>query len=110
MDTVAPPISTFFTNINYFLEIDQGGTDTVYPGTATDKLRPLHGVSMQMNDIRSCDDKFDLDVHGFALVQHKSAESKYEDKERIASIVYKEAEELMKELYVTLVSPGHMYM
>jgi hypothetical protein len=100
MAAVAPALSTLHANINYFLEINEGGTDIVYPGTAIDKLRPFNGASMPITDIRECDEEFKLDVHGFAFVQHKSSEEKYDDKERITSVVYEEAAALLKKVYV----------
>ena len=96
MVTVASPPSVLYADINYFLELDEGGTNIIYPGTATDKLRPLKAVSMRINDIREFDERFQLDVHGFAFVPHKSAESKFDDKEKVTRIVYDEVKELLK--------------
>jgi hypothetical protein len=98
MAAVALAPSTLLANINYFLELDQGGTNTVYPGTAIDKLRPLNGVFMPINDIKKSNEEFDLDVHGFAFVKQTSTESEYNDKERIGSVVYQEVTDLLKKL------------
>jgi hypothetical protein len=98
MAATASAPSTLSANINYFLELDQGGTVTVYPGTAIDKLRLLNSTYMPITDMRDCEQVFDLDVHGFAFVSHKSVESNYDDKERIVSVVYHETEDLLKEV------------
>ena len=96
MTIVASLQSVLYADTNYFLELDQGNTNVIYSGTAMDKLRPLEAVSMRINDIRDFDEKFQLAVHGFAFMPHKSAESKFDDKEKITRTVYEEAKELLK--------------
>lgn len=86
-------------NINYFLEVSEGGTDVIYPGTATDKLRPLKSVNMPVTDLRTCkDDNFTLDTHGFQFVPHKTSEKTYDDQERIKTAVYDETAALLREV------------
>ncbi|ORY02757.1 hypothetical protein BCR34DRAFT_605486 [Clohesyomyces aquaticus] len=98
MAAVASPHPLIHANLNYFLELNEGGTDVIYPGTATDKLRPLKAVSMPISDIRDCEEEFLLDVHGFAFVPHKSAEQKYDDREQITRVVYEEAAKLLRDV------------
>ncbi|EED16633.1 conserved hypothetical protein [Talaromyces stipitatus ATCC 10500] len=86
-------------NINYFLEVSEGGTDVIYPGTATDKLRPLKSVIMPITDLRTCkDENFTLDTHGFQFVPHKTKEKTYDDQERIKTVVYDETAALLREV------------
>lgn len=96
MAVVAPSQPALHASINYFLELDEGGTDVLYPGTAIDKLRPLKATMMPINDIRESGQRFNLDVHGFAFEEHKCSESKFDDKEKITSVVYDEVAELIK--------------
>ena len=84
--------------INYFLELNEGGTEIIYPGTATDKLRPLKQVVMPIKNVRACDEQFTLDTHGFQFVSHQTAEKTYDDVERIRSAVYDETANLMKKM------------
>lgn len=95
VDVVQAP-STVRANVNYFLEIADGGTDVIYPGTAADKLRRVNGVPMQITDLRECNEHFSLDKHGFQFVPHKSVEAAFEDNEKIKSVVYPETIELLK--------------
>ncbi|KAI5865329.1 hypothetical protein GGS23DRAFT_603921 [Durotheca rogersii] len=94
-EVVAPP-SVVKADINYYLEIADGGTDTIYPGTAKDKLRPGNLVPMDITDLRECSEEFTLDTHGFQFVPHKSAESNFTDDATIKRVVYPEAAELLK--------------
>jgi hypothetical protein len=90
------PPAVVNANINYFLELNEGGTDVIYPGTATDKLRPLKPVVMPITDLRTCEDNFTLDTHGFQFVPHTSVENTFDDPERIKTVVYDEAAVLLK--------------
>jgi len=96
MAVVAPTRPALHAYINYFLELHEGGTDVLYPGTAIDKLRPLKATLMPINDIRESHEEFNLDTHGFAFVAHKCSEPKFDDRERITSVVYWEVAELIK--------------
>lgn len=89
-----PPVVT--ANINYYLELNEGGTNVIYPGTAGDKLRRYNSTLVQITDVRNCDDQFTLDTHGFQFVQHKSAEATFDDEARVKSDVYTETAELLK--------------
>ncbi|QGA21722.1 hypothetical protein EYB26_009433 [Talaromyces marneffei] len=97
-DTVTMP-AVIHANINYFLEISEGGTYVIYPGTAADKLRPLKSVVMPVTDLRTCTiDKFTLDTHGFQFVPHQASEKTYDDQARIKTTVYKETAAFLKEV------------
>jgi len=98
MADVAPARSALHAYINYFLELHEGGTDVLYPGTAIDKLRPLKATLMPIKDIRGSNEEFNLDIHGFAFVAHECSESKFDDRERITSVVYEEVTELIKRM------------
>jgi hypothetical protein len=95
---VASPPAIVDANINYFLELSEGGTDVIYPGTATDKLRPLKPALMPITDLRTCGDEFTLDTHGFQFVPHQSGETTYDDQARVKSVVYDETAELLKKV------------
>lgn len=95
---VASPPAVVNTNLNYFLELNEGGTDVIYPGTATDKLRPLKPVLTPITDLRTSGDEFALDTHGFQFVPHQSAESTYDDQAKVKSVVYDETAELLKKV------------
>jgi len=98
MTVVAPARSTLHAYINYFLELHEGGTDVLYPGTAIDKLRPLKATLMPINDIRESHEEFNLDIHGFAFVAHECSESTFDDRERITSVVYEEVTKMIKKM------------
>ncbi|KAK3618060.1 hypothetical protein LTR56_024893 [Elasticomyces elasticus] len=88
---------TINTTINCYLQASQGGGDTViYPGTAYDKLRKHDGRRVQVHDIRGREAEFDLDTHGFQLVQHQSAEEISEDELKMEAGVYAEPAELLQ--------------
>ncbi|KAH8651352.1 hypothetical protein BX600DRAFT_483760 [Xylariales sp. PMI_506] len=93
---VLPPTPAVEADINYYLEIADGGTDTIYPGTALDKLRPVNTVPMPIRDLRQCNEKFALDTHGFQFVPHKSTESLFDDEDTIKTEVYQEAAKLLQ--------------
>ena len=96
---VASSPAVIDANLNYFLELSEGGTDIIHPGTATDKLRPLKSVSTPITDLRTCkDEEFTLDTHGFQFVPHQSVETTYDDPARIKSVVYDETAELLKKV------------
>lgn len=94
------PSSTVTGDINYYLEVSDGGTRTIYPGTAADKLRAVNTVPMSIADIRASDEKFTLDVHGFQFVPHSSKEVEFKDEATIKDSVYDETSELLKAVYV----------
>jgi hypothetical protein len=83
-------------NINYYLEVSQGGTEVIYPGTARDKLRKYDSTLVKITDLRSCEEDFTLDIHGFQLVPHASVEKDFDDQEIIKTVVYQEIEDLLK--------------
>lgn len=103
---------TVSTQLNYYLELDQGGTAFSYPGTARDKLRKYDVVEKQVTDLRSCEETFTLDKNGFQLVQHESAEKSFDDEARVKSSVYQETAELLKAVTgATRAVPfSHMYV
>lgn len=96
---ILPP-SVVTANINYYLEVSQGGTEIIYPGTARDKLRKFDSTLVKITDLRSCDEEFTLDVHGFQFVPHTSVEKDFDDEGRVKRVVYQETEELLKLTYV----------
>ena len=49
-----------------------------------------------VHDARGCEAEFSLDVHGFQFLAHESAETEFEDEERIKGVYYKETEELLE--------------
>ena len=94
---VASSPAVIEANLNYFLELSEGGTDIIHPGTATDKLRPLKSVLTPITDLRTCtDEEFTLDTCGFQFVEHRSVETRFDDPGRIKSVVYEETGELIK--------------
>lgn len=74
MATAATPTPsasrTVNTHMNYFLELKDGGTDIMLPGTAGNWLRKHNVQEMQVRDIRQASEKLDLrlDNAGFQLV------------------------------------------
>lgn len=96
--TVVSPPAAISANIYYFLEPSEGGTDVIYPGTATDKLRPLKPILMSIMDLRTCEDEFKLDTHGFQFVPHKTTETTYADQARVKSVVYDETAKLLEKV------------
>jgi hypothetical protein len=59
---------TLNTHMNYFLELKDGGTDVIAPGTAGTWLRKHNIQEVQIRDIRQAPEKFGLDNTGFQLV------------------------------------------
>lgn len=94
--------SSINTRLNYYLEVDQGGTTVSYPGTAGDKLRKFDIVEKQVTDMRSCEEFFTLDRNGFQLVQNKSRERLFDDEAQVKALVYRETEDLLKAVYECL--------
>ncbi|KAK5687515.1 hypothetical protein LTS10_001653 [Elasticomyces elasticus] len=95
----APGLPTVSTTINYYLDASHGGGDTVMrPGTVYNQLRRHDGHVVQVHDIRGHESQFNLDTHGFQLVQHRSVEDGFEDQERVKEEVYVEITELLKQV------------
>lgn len=68
----------------------------MFPGTAGDKLRKHDPKLVTITDLRSCEEDFTLDVHGFQFVPHTSVEKNFDDVQTVKSVVYQETEELLK--------------
>lgn len=100
MATTAVSASPVFvsTHLNYYLELADGGTDTIRPGTAGDKLRKHTAQPVQIHDIRGREDDFDLDTSGFQLVRHVSAEKTFDDDAKVKADVYEEVTGLLREV------------
>lgn len=84
------------TRLNYYLELDKGGSAFVYPGTAGEKLRKFNTVECQIVDMRSTNETFTLDANGFQLVQHHSKEQTFDDDVRVKDLVYRETAEMLR--------------
>ncbi|KAF2160517.1 hypothetical protein M409DRAFT_29137 [Zasmidium cellare ATCC 36951] len=75
--------STINTRLNYYLDLDQGGTS-----------------------VTSCEEDFTLDRNGFQLVQHESREKSFDDDARVKDLVYRETVGLLKDVTgASLVAP-----
>ncbi|KAK3645158.1 Vacuolar protein sorting-associated protein 21 [Elasticomyces elasticus] len=84
---------------NYYLDASHGGGDTVIrPGTVYNQLRRHDGHVVQVHDIRGHESQFNLDTHGFQLVQPRSVEDEFEDVEKVKQEVYAEIIELLKQV------------
>ncbi|KAK4895220.1 hypothetical protein LTR27_006563 [Elasticomyces elasticus] len=95
----APGLPTVSTTMNYYLDASHGGGDTVMrPGTVYNQLRRHDGHAVQVHDIRGHESQFDLDTHGFQLVQHRSVEDEFEDDEKVKQEVYAEIIDLLKQV------------
>lgn len=97
---MATQTQTVHTTINYRLDPSQGGDPVNYPGTYQAYLRKFDTRPVTIQDIRGREDEFNLDVHGFQLKKHQSAETEFDDNERIKRIVHPEIEGLLKETSV----------
>ncbi|KAK5742798.1 hypothetical protein LTR17_003046 [Elasticomyces elasticus] len=95
----APSLPTVSTTMNYYLDASNGGGDTVMrPGTVYKQLRRHDGHVVQVHDIHGHESQFNLDTHGFQLVQHRSVEDEFEDEEKVKQEVYAEIIELLKQV------------
>ncbi|TKA72556.1 hypothetical protein B0A55_07751 [Friedmanniomyces simplex] len=83
------------TQLNYYLELVDGGVSIQYTGTAGDKRRPWKRTAVQITDIRGCESDYDLDKQGFRLVQHHSREQVFADEAKIRTDVYEETKQLL---------------
>ena len=91
--TTVPPVSgTLKTWMNYFLELDNGGTDVMTPGTAGTWLRKHNVQEVQVRDIREAPGKLNLDNAGFQLV----TSAPVVDAERVKLQGYERAVEIIK--------------
>lgn len=65
-------------------------------GSVGQYRRKWNYVPTTVHDVRGAKESFQLDKQGFQVLPHESAETKYDDDERIKSVVYAEAEQLIK--------------
>jgi hypothetical protein len=66
-------INAVHTNLNYYLELADGGGHTVqHPATAGDKRRKYNVCSTEIEDVRGHESEYELDVHGFAFRREPS--------------------------------------
>lgn len=100
--SVATPPAVLQTHLNYFLEVADGGQNTVYPGTAGDKLKKHNVQPVEVREMRNGD--FTLEKNGFQLLKHTSKEKTFDDNARVQSDVYDETAELLKEVYVSILA------
>lgn len=97
MATLAQP-KDVQTILSYYLEISEGGTDCIHPGTAGDKCRKHKPVPVTVRDMRGPDEEFTLDTHGFQLVSHNAVEKSFRGDGVVKEKYYQEIIDLMKEV------------
>ncbi|KAF2170405.1 hypothetical protein M409DRAFT_19227 [Zasmidium cellare ATCC 36951] len=90
------PKSTTAT-LNYNLDHSQGGADAIYAGTAGEKRRKHDPRTVKINDIRGSPEKFEIDTHGFQLIERESPEKVFDDDARIKDVYYPDCAQLIRE-------------
>lgn len=70
-------------------------SDHMNSDTVTNE-RPIAPRQAVVHDMSGEEDRYQLDTHGFQLLQHESQEKTFEDEERIKTEYYKECEEVYK--------------
>ncbi|HAT34589.1 MAG TPA: hypothetical protein DCS82_02650, partial [Rhodospirillaceae bacterium] len=80
--------------------IDDGTPAASKTGDEVDNSRTYEGSyehkTLQIRDARATRDQFQLDIHGFELVDHPTKVKDFLDPEEMISVYYKETEELIK--------------
>ena len=56
-------------------------------------------VPVEITDIRSCDEEFTLDKHGFQLVKHKVDLAAFESDTKVKEQLYPQVEAMLKKVY-----------
>ncbi|KIW26502.1 uncharacterized protein PV07_09592 [Cladophialophora immunda] len=84
--------------INYYLDPSKGGYTEFYPQTAGSFRRKYDPHPAQVADIRGFETEFNLDKHGFAIVQHESEEKEFADEEQVKDRLFSEVADLLKEV------------
>lgn len=90
------------TTLNYYVTPENGGTEYIYPATASNYTRVHDTQPASITDLRSVEGECPavLDVQGFQLVQHSCSEQDWTDPSRVKDVAYKENVELLKKVYV----------
>jgi len=86
-----------FTTLNYFKDNEDGSPPAPsYVGKPETYERPTETLKATIHDIRGSEDQYGLDLNGFQVVTHESAEKDFVDEEQIKRVYYKETENLLK--------------
>lgn len=86
--------------INYHLPLADSGPPLAYNVSTAGSRRVKHNPRrLAITNIRGHETEFDLDTHGFQLVQNFPSEDKnYDDDDRIKKVVYKEVDRMLKKV------------
>ncbi|KAF2035220.1 hypothetical protein EK21DRAFT_84841 [Setomelanomma holmii] len=105
---VAAPLPVQPTTLFYYLEPKDGGIIQTYPGTAFEKRRKHVPFEVNISDLRSKKDEFNVDNAGFQLVEFKSKVKDFGNEDEIKQVWYDEVKNKIKEVtgasYVHIVS------
>lgn len=94
---MAQPKNTTAT-LNYYLDPSKGGAEVLYIGTVGEKRRKHDPRSVTITDMRGSKEKFEIDIHGFQLVERESPEKLFVDDARIKDVYYPDCVDLIKKL------------
>ncbi|KAF2158982.1 hypothetical protein M409DRAFT_71330 [Zasmidium cellare ATCC 36951] len=83
-------------NLNYLLPGGGADADGFYPGTASNLRRKFDVREVPITDVRSVNDTFDIDKHGFKFVPREGKFNEFDNKEQTAQHWYPEVIELLK--------------
>ncbi|KAH7072380.1 hypothetical protein FB567DRAFT_611796 [Paraphoma chrysanthemicola] len=95
---IAAPLPVQPTTLFYYLEPKDGGIIQTYPGTAFEKRRKHVPFDVNISDMRSKRNEFNIDNAGFQLVEFKSKVKNFADEDEIKQVWYEEVKNKIKEM------------
>ncbi len=95
--TAAPDV---WAELNYLAPIsERPRTYTYEPPAGTPQTNAVHEPHrVPIHDLRAQADRFTLDGQGFALLDHKTEVTNFDDEDEIRGVYYPEAERLLREI------------
>jgi hypothetical protein len=88
-------------NINYYLDPSLGGITSYVPGTAGILRRKFDTRPVQVQDLRTSKDEFSIHMNSFQVSKFDIPVNEIVDEE-MKSVVYPQAEEMIKNMWVNI--------